>query len=324
MGYATVNKMQRVTPLLGKYNLTSNHFAVLHAIGLRENDERRAEVKAGKYKEYSPSGLRAWCFAGERRLAHDWSLSVKTVHRALAFLQEGGFIECRPHPNCRKAFFRRVNERKIDEMLQELPAFEAAYEKSLRQDTGDDDRAEEAEVADFGSDTAGTSRDEEAEEYDEGLDVEGEEYVEPDLGVDFMLHALGRPPEFLCRVPDWERQMAPINKKYGESNVFLAVSHALEPNDGIDFWLKKFRMQADPMKYLVKSIETIMGQGNAWRREVDAWWAEQKAARAEYLKTPAGLAETAEQERKEAAWAASRAEREALDPSEFDVADDEL
>jgi hypothetical protein len=318
MGYATVNKLQRVTPLLGKYHLNSNHFAMLHAVGLRQNDQRRTEVQSGKYTEYSRSGLRAWCFAGERRLAHDWSLSVKTAHRALVLLEKIGFIECRPNPNCRKAFFRRLNEKKIDELLQELPAFEAAYLKSLSHDSDDDDSESEFEAAnECSAEATNECSDPEEIAYLERLrEAHGDAFVYlfPDLqecgdALWSLIAALGYPAEFKGRTAELQKQIAPIEQNYGEDNVEEALRHALQPEDGSEFWLPLFRKQADPVKFLLKSMETIMGQGQAWKRE--------------YLKTPAGLAETAERARLEAVRASIRTS-EALDMSTDAEADDAI
>ena len=303
MGYLAVNKLQPVTPLLGKYDLTTNHFAMMHAIGMRENDQRVAEVKAGKYAEYSSSGLRAWCFASERRLARDWSLSVKTAHRALTTLQKKGFIECREHPQRRKAFYRRLKQERIGELLQELPAFEAAYEMSFRREGDQDGLENTAEVCEDGERVNPKSkseakneetgpRDNDAPALSDKLgdDSDEPEYSSGDDSAALFFQLLGSPADLKNKVANWRRRFVPLENKYGHELVWDSVFGALHTPYDEPFWLPRFIKQADPMKYMEKKMPILVDQCKADDRVYRAQLAEEKAAR---LKTPEGAAEEA-------------------------------
>lgn len=307
MGYVIVNKLQPVTQLLGKHGLNTNDFAMMHAIGMRENDQRLAEVKAEKYTEFSSSGLRAWCFAGERRLARDWSLSVKTAHRALARLEEKGFIECRAHSTRRKAFYRRVNLKKIDELLQELPAFEAAYEMSFRSEGSwkESDGAPEMHIKGRGVqstprpealDEETAAQDDEAAAVSEKLGGSPDE-PDYDLGDDpaaLFFQLLGSPNDLKEKVANWRKRFVPLENEYGRELVWSSIFGALHTPYSEPFWLPLFIKQADPMKYMEKKMAILVDQRKA---EYRRYRAEQ---RAEALKTPEGAAEEAKRRRWEA------------------------
>jgi DNA-binding MarR family transcriptional regulator len=283
MGYVIVNKLQPITPLLGKHDLNTNHFAMMHAIGMRENDQRVAEVKAEKYTEFNSSGLRAWCFAGERRLARDWSLSVKTAHRALAWLEEKGFIECRAHSKRRKAFYRRVNLKKIDELLQELPAFEAAYEMSFGREGSQKELDGAPELCEKGqvvqpkrkseaNDEETASQDNEAAAVSEKLggSPEEPEYDVTEEPAALFFQLLGKPPDLKDKVANWRKRFVPLENEYGRELVWGSVFGALHTPYDKPFWKPLFLKQADPMKYMEKKMPILVDQCNAEERRLRA------------------------------------------------------
>src|ERR1035438_1442607 len=121
MGYKITNDLEKLHPVLTEFGLDWNDFAVLNAIGGRQNDEALARVLAGEISDQSEEGLESWSWASVKRIHLDKCVPVRTVSRSLATLLAGGFIETLP-PAENNRVYRRVNQGKLKVMLAAVPA----------------------------------------------------------------------------------------------------------------------------------------------------------------------------------------------------------
>ena len=121
MGYKITNDLEKLHPVLTEFGLDWNDFAVLNAIGGRQNDAALARVLTGEISDRSEEGLESWSWASVKRIHLDKCVKLRTVGRSLATLLAGGFIETLP-PAKDNRVYRRVNQSKLKVMLAAVPA----------------------------------------------------------------------------------------------------------------------------------------------------------------------------------------------------------
>jgi hypothetical protein len=106
-----------ITSVWPLHRLTANHLAIYRAIARWENDTERLRVLAGEIKEFSSDGFKAWCRAGQARLAFDAGVSLHTAFRCLKDLSMAMLIDELPGPKKDDPKYRRITQAGLDELL---------------------------------------------------------------------------------------------------------------------------------------------------------------------------------------------------------------